>query len=314
MDLLDKVKTFPRKPGVYLFKNAKGEVLYVGKAIRLRDRVRSYFQKGRDDRPQIEFLVKRTKDVGFIVTDSEKEALLLENTLIKKHRPRYNLHLRDDKSYTSIRLSEHHEYPGISITRKVKKDDASYFGPYDSSLAAREAVDQITRFFKIRTCKDREFANRVRPCLKFDIGRCTAPCVGKVVKYDYDLQVEETIMFLSGRSSDLIKRLKLRMKDFSDRMEYEEAGRFRDAVEMLKSIIEKQKVVKHGGGDHDAIGIASDDGDVSICILKIRKGLLIDKRVFHSRSLLDEPRRGMKSHLSCWFLPSQKPFHRYPIF
>ncbi|MBT3182499.1 MAG: excinuclease ABC subunit UvrC [Deltaproteobacteria bacterium] len=292
MSLSEKVKTFPRKPGVYLFKNAKGEVLYVGKAIRLRDRVRSYFQKGRDERPQIEFLVKRTRDVEFIVTDSEKEALLLENTLIKKHRPRYNLHLRDDKSYVSIRLSDDHEYPGISITRKVKGDDASYFGPYDSSLAAREAVDQITRFFKIRTCKDREFANRIRPCLKYDIGRCSAPCVGKVVKDDYDLQVEEVLMFLSGRSSDLIRRLKLRMKESSGRLDYEDASRYRDAVTMLKSLIEKQKVVKHGGGDHDAIGIASDDGDISICILKVRRGLLIDKRIFHSHSSIDE-----RSHL-----------------
>lgn len=282
MNLPEKAKSFPRKPGVYLFRGAKDEVLYVGKAKSLRDRVRSYFLSGRDDRPQVAFLLKRTRDIEFIVTDSEKEALLLENTLIKRHRPRYNLQLRDDKSYVSIRIGAEHPFPGISLTRRAKKDGAIYFGPYDSSTAAREAVEQIVKFFRVRTCRDREFANRIRPCLKFDIGRCTAPCVKNVSIKDYERQVEEARMFLSGRSAELIKRLKEKMKRASEDMRYEDASRFRDAISMLKDVRERQKVVIHAGGDHDAIGLARKGDDVSICALRVRGGLLLERRVFHS--------------------------------
>ncbi len=198
MSLTEKISSFPRRPGVYLFRDASGAVLYVGKAKSLRDRVKSYFVAGRDDRPQIRFLLRRTADIDFIVTDTEKEALLLENTLIKEHRPRYNISLRDDKSYVSIRIGEEHGFPGISLTRRIRKDGARYFGPYDSGFAAREAVEAITRYFRVRSCTDTEFANRVRPCLKHDIGRCTAPCVGRVSNENYAAQVAQALMFLVG--------------------------------------------------------------------------------------------------------------------
>lgn len=289
MSLREKAQTFPKKPGVYLFKGAGDEVLYVGKAKILKNRISSYFGKGADSRPQVKFLIRRAKNIEFIVTDSEREALLLENTLIKKYRPKYNFELKDDKSYVSIRIGTDHEYPGIRTTRNIKRDGATYFGPYDSSLAAREAVEQIIKFFKVRSCKDREFANRVRPCLKRDIGRCTAPCVELVTKDEYEDQIEEARLFLSGKSTELIKRLRIKMKKASEDMLFEDAARMRDAVKMLRDVIKKQKVVKHQGGDHDAIALCSEGGMVTACILKVRGGLLIDRKAYFSASTIGEP-------------------------
>lgn len=287
MALAKKISAFPRKPGVYLFKDAGGEVLYVGKAVRLRDRVRSYFS-GSDERPQVAILIKHAADVEYIVTDTEREALLLENTLIKKHRPRYNIDLRDDKSYLSIRLGTGHDSPGIGLTRRPKADGATYFGPYDSSAAAREAVEQITRFFQVRSCSDREFSNRVRACIKHDIGRCTAPCVALVSQEEYGKQVEQAILFLSGRSQELLRILEGRMAHASKEERYEDAARLRDAIALLKGILEKQGVVRLGGGDHDAVGLARLGADAAICVLQVRGGALIGRRTFAFRDKAGE--------------------------
>lgn len=278
MTLFEKVSLFPRKSGVYLFKDAKGTVLYIGKAKRLRNRVRGYFIPGRDNRPQVAFLLKRTADIDFIVTDTEKEALLLENTLIKKHRPRYNVSLRDDKSYISICIDSKHDFPSITLTRRVLKDGATYFGPYDSATAARGALDLITRFFRIRTCADVEFANRVRPCLKHDIGRCTAPCVSRISREDYSRRVEEAELFLSGQSSKLISLLETEMQRASEDLHYEEAARLRDIMSLLHNLLEHQKVVRYGGSDHDVIGFTSQGERAAICSLKVRGGVLLAKR------------------------------------
>ncbi|MFH1830065.1 MAG: excinuclease ABC subunit UvrC [Pseudomonadota bacterium] len=297
MLLSDKIKSFPRRPGVYLFKNADNDVLYVGKAKSLRDRVRSYFGKGGDERPQVKFLIKRTLDIEFIVTDTEREALLLENTLIKRYKPRYNIDLRDDKTYVSIRIGAEHASPGISLTRRVKQDGALYFGPYDSSSAARQAVDQITRYFQIRTCSDREFANRVRPCLKYDIGRCTAPCVGKVSDQSYVLQVDEAKMFLSGRSRELANLLKEKMKDASSSQKYEDAARLRDAVDMLEGVMEQQAVVRRKGGDHDAVAMARSGKNSAICVMQVRAGALIGKRSFTFGQTCEDERGALEEFL-----------------
>lgn len=274
MTLAEKAQTFPHTPGVYLFKDGEDKVIYVGKAIDLRNRISSYFVEGRDTRPQIEFLIKRAKDISFIVTDSEKEALLLENTLIKEHRPRYNIHLRDDKSYASIRIGIDHLSPAIAVARQIKKDGARYFGPYDSSPAAREAVDRIVRAFRIRTCRDTEFRNRIRPCLKFDIGRCSGPCCDKITKEDYAASITDAIRFLSGLDDELIADLQSKMDVASHAMKYEEAARLRDAIAMMQTIQEKQKVVRFDGGDIDAFGIAKIAGRACISVLEIRGGLL----------------------------------------
>ncbi len=281
MSLADRAKKFPRRPGVYLFKNGGGDVLYIGKAKNLRNRIRSYFSKRADDRPQIIFLLKRARDVEFIVTDTEREALLLENTLIKKHKPRYNISLRDDKSYISIRLGVEHEAPRISLTRRVVKDGAKYFGPYDSSAAAREAVEQIVSFFRLRTCSDREYSNRVRPCLKHDIGRCSAPCTGFVSLEEYASQVEDAQMFLKGKSCELTNRLKGQMEVASSQMKYELAAHLRDVISMLDEIGEKQKVVRHGAGDHDVIALADTEFGRAICWMHVSGGTLTARKVYH---------------------------------
>lgn len=281
MQLKDKIKNFPRSPGVYLFKDANGKVLYVGKAKDLKKRIKNYFAKGRDNRPSVEFLIKRTRDIDFVVTDTEKEALFLENTLIKEHKPRYNIELKDDKSYISIRIGTDKEYPSIMLTRKVRKDGATYFGPYNSSLGAKEAIDLITRSFRLRSCRDGEFANRIRPCLKFDIGRCTAPCVGKVSLAEYAEQVNEACLFLSGKRNDLIRSIEEKMARASEDMNYEEAARLRDVVHMLKGLLEKQGVVRHGGGDLDAIGVYMQGQRAAVCVLSIRDGLLNAKKSFY---------------------------------
>lgn len=280
MDLSQKIKTFPRQPGVYLFRDARGQVLYVGKAKRLRDRVKSYFVPGRDERPQVTFLIRRTADIAVIVTDTEKEALLLENTLIKEHRPRYNISLRDDKSYTSIRIGVGHPFPNVALTRRIRKDGAVYFGPYNSAAAAREAVDLIVRAFCLRSCADVEFANRVRPCLKHDIGRCSAPCVGRISDGEYAARVEEAKLFLSGRSPELIRRLKEEMRGASSSLRYEEAARLRDVIALLRSLIERQKMVRHRGGDYDAVGLVREDGRAALCVLAVRGGTLLAARTW----------------------------------
>lgn len=279
MKLSQKVANFPRRPGVYLFKSSKGEVLYVGKAKSLRNRVGSYFKKPKEVGTKTEFLLRRASDIDFIVTDSEKEAFLLENTLIKKHKPRYNIQLKDDKTYVSIRLGTEHDFPGITIVRRVLKDGAGYFGPFVSSVSARETVEQVIRSFHIRTCSDREFANRVRPCLEFDLGRCSAPCVGKISKKDYCELISEAVMFLKGSRKELLSRLKERMRTASEELKYEDAARVRDAISMIEETLEKQKVVVHGGGDSDIISAAREDERVAVCLLTVRGGILTDRRM-----------------------------------
>ena len=277
--LSKKIAGLPKKPGVYLFKDAQGRVIYVGKAKNLRLRVRNYTRPGKDGRAQISFLMAKVRDLDFIVTATEKEALLLEGSLIKNHRPRYNLALRDDKSFVSLRVGTDHPSPGISLTRRPKKDRATYYGPYDSALAAREALDLITSHFQIRSCSDREFANRVRPCLQHDIGRCSAPCVSLVSPADYARQVSDVQMFLGGQSSELMRAIQLRMRSASATLDFEEAARWRDVIAMMRGIRQPQQVVKHGGGDCDVIALATLGDEVCVLALEVRRGVLIGKKI-----------------------------------
>ncbi|OGQ47934.1 MAG: excinuclease ABC subunit C [Deltaproteobacteria bacterium RIFCSPLOWO2_02_FULL_46_8] len=277
--LQEKIKNFPKSCGVYWMKDAAGHVLYVGKAKNLRSRVKSYFKKESKSRFQIDFLMRRTADIEFLVTDNEKEALLLENTLIKKHNPRYNFLLKDDKSYASLKLT-HHAFPALFITRDVVKDGSLYFGPYSSAGALRQTVDWLTKHFQLRTCSDHEFANRSRPCLEFHIGRCTAPCVGKVSAEKYASQVDEVKLFLSGQKKELIQKLKNRMTHASEGLRYEEAAHIRDLIAYAKETLEKQKVMHHGGKNYDCLGFAATKKESILCILVVRGGTLIDRLRF----------------------------------
>lgn len=222
-------------------KDAKGSVLYVGKAKNLRERLRAYFRKEEKGRYQIDFLMRRTKVIDYRICRSEQEALLLENNLIKKYQPRYNIHLKDDKSYASLKLNIRHPFPGLFVTRQIVKDGSLYFGPYPAAGALRQTLDLLTKHFQLRTCSDHEFANRSRPCLEYAIGRCSAPCVGKVSEENYAKQIEEARLFLEGREKELVRQLKERMKRASAEQAYEEAGRVRDLIFSIEETLAGQK-------------------------------------------------------------------------
>lgn len=241
MTLFEKVHSFPKSPGVYWMKSAGGEILYVGKAKNLKTRVQAYFKKEGKSRYQIDFLMRQVASIEYLVTANEKEALLLESRLIKKYKPRYNIELKDDKSYPSLKLNIEHSFPGLFITRNLVKDGSLYFGPYVSAGALRQTLDLLTKAFKLRTCFDSEFANRSRPCLEYDIGRCSAPCVGLVSQENYAKQIEGAKLFLGGKEKELVQLLKEKMRMASGAQVYEEAARLRDLIFSVKETLEGQR-------------------------------------------------------------------------
>jgi excinuclease ABC subunit C len=274
-----KIRAIPPRTGVYLMKDAGGSIIYVGKAKNLRSRIRNYFQ-GADTRAMVPFLVSRVRDLDFVVTNTEKEAFLLENTLIKEHRPRYNVIFRDDKTYYSLRLDTRQEFPAFQLVRKTKKDGARYFGPYPSGLAARETLKYLHRLFPLRTCKDREFATRRRPCIEYGIRNCVAPCVGLVGREEYRKYIDDAVLFLEGRETKLLDLLKERMAGAAENLEFEEAARLRDQVAAIETTVEKQRMVSADFKDQDVFGLHREDDQVQVCILCIREGKTLGTKKF----------------------------------
>ncbi len=260
-------------------KDDSGRVIYVGKAINLKKRVSSYFRAGGDSRYQIRFLMNRVAAIDWIVTDTEKEALILENNLIKEHRPRYNLSLRDDKTYFSLRLDPREEFPRFTIIRKVPRDGARYFGPYASASAAREVLKELCRYFPLRHYPLKSCRQRSRPCLYYQLKQCSAPCFGRIAPEEYSTLVEGACLFLSGRSSEIVRIYRERMNDAAQRLAYEEAGRYRDLIRAMETTVERQKVAAVGG-DSDVIGMASRGDMLQVSILFIRGGLLLGSRSY----------------------------------
>lgn len=281
-------KKFPTLPGVYLMQGEAGEILYVGKAKNLRSRLRSYFSVEGDGRAHIRFLMNRVREIETIVTDTEKEALILENTLIKKHRPRYNIQLRDDKTYVSIRLDPHEEFPALQVVRKVQRDGALYFGPYSSGSAVRETLKEIYRLFPLRHYPLATCRRRGRPCLFHQIGQCSAPCYGKIDRQQYHELVRGVTALLSGRESEVLTLLRERMGAAAAAMRFEEAATLRDQIRAIEQTVERQKVVEVGGGDQDVVGVHREGGEVEIAVLFIRQGKLIGRRSFALEWRLDE--------------------------
>lgn len=274
------LKKFPTASGVYLMKGSQGEVLYVGKAKQLRNRLRSYFSAAGDGRAHIRFLMNRVEAVETIVTDTEKEALILENTLIKKYRPRYNINLRDDKTYVSLRIDMREEFPTLQLVRRVKKDGARYFGPYSSSTAVRETLKLIYRIFPLRhhpleTCRRRD-----RPCLYHQIGQCSAPCHGLISPSEYGALVDGAVKLLAGREREVVTLLQQRMSAAAERLDYEQAARLRDQIQAIEQTVEQQKVADAGGGDQDVIGLHREGGEVELAILFVREGKVIGRRSY----------------------------------
>jgi excinuclease ABC subunit C len=275
------VDAFPAEPGVYMMKGARGDVLYVGKAKNLRARLRSYFSgSGADGRFLIPHLLQRVEDVECFVTTNEKEAFLLENTLIKKHKPRYNIRLRDDKTYVSLRLDPAAEYPRLEITRRRRKDGALYFGPYSSVKAVRETLNFLQRIFPLRLCKDTVFRNRARPCIYYDVGKCVAPCVRPVEKSEYEEMVRSVVLFLRGRADEAVKQLRQRMKEHSAGLAFEKAALVRDRIAAIEKTIEAQKVASVRQFDLDVVAQHAEEGRRIFVVLAYRKGLLEESRHF----------------------------------
>lgn len=256
MHLYEKLQLLPSEPGVYLMKNAESQVIYVGKAISLKDRVRSYFQTSRHQDLKTQQLVRDIADFEYIVTTSEKEALILEDTLIKRHQPRYNIRLKDDKRYPYIKFTNE-SYPRLEFTRKVERDGARYFGPYTDALAVRETMKLLQKIFRIRTCT-LEITKKVRqrPCLDHYLGLCDAPCVLAISELDYDHLLDEATDFLQGRHETLIQKLETEMLAASERLEFEKAARLRDQLVALQRLLSSQKVVDSNPVEQDLIGYA----------------------------------------------------------
>jgi excinuclease ABC subunit C len=279
MSLEDKILQLPASPGVYLMREADGTIIYVGKARNLRQRVRSYFNISGDSRFHVKFLMSRVADIEVILTDTEKEALLLENTLIKKHHPRYNLNLKDDKTYFSLRLDPREDFPRFTVVRKIPGDGARYFGPYSSASAAREVLRQMTRMFPLRHYPLPTCMARRRPCLYHQIGQCSAPCHGMISSQDYAALTESATMFLEGKGRLLVAEFRRRMAEAADGMRYEEAARWRNLLISIRVTVEKQKVVLRGG-EVDVIGFHRKGGRIELAILFIRGGVMSGSRLF----------------------------------
>ena len=284
---VDAVTHFPAAPGVYLMKDAAGTVLYVGKARNLRARVRSYFGAAADGRYQIPALMGRVATIDFIVTDTEKEALILENTLIKEHRPRYNIELRDDKTYFSLRLDPAEEFPRLTVIRRVKPDGARYFGPYASAATAREVMNQLSRIFPLRHYPLETCRRRKRPCLFHQIRQCSAPCVGFISREEYALLVEGTVLFLDGRSRAVLDLIRQRMNEAAAGERYEEAARCRDLIRATETTVEKQKMVL-AGGEADIFGLCRQGNSLEVALLHLRGGRIIGSRQFTTPWELDD--------------------------
>ncbi len=276
----DNIKNAPRAPGVYIMKDRDGKVIYVGKAKNLRTRIRSYLNRT-DKRFMIPFLASRIDGVEFIVTNTEKEALILENNLIKEHRPRYNVYFRDDKTYFSIRIDlKQTPFPRFQLVRQVKNDGASYFGPYPSSSAAKETLHFLQPIFPLRTCSDREFKSRTRPCLEYQIRRCLAPCIGLADSDFYAEIVRDSIAFLEGKEKRLLADLSSRMKSAADRMIFEEAAFLRDRIAAIETTLEKQRILSAKFKDQDVFGFYREADQTQALVLHIRKGKLLGKKAF----------------------------------
>ncbi|SJZ65877.1 Excinuclease ABC subunit C [Trichlorobacter thiogenes] len=285
MELRDTIRSFPTSPGVYLMRDTAGTILYVGKARNLRQRVSNYFGNT-DGRPQVRFLMARVATIEFTITDTEKEALLLENTLIKQHQPRYNLNLKDDKTFFSLQIDLHKPFPRFQVVRKVSRDGARYFGPYASASAAREVLRQLQRMFPLRHYPLKSCMNRPRPCLYHQIGQCSAPCHKLISAEEYGLLVEGAVLFLEGKSKDLVAGFKTRMKDAAEGMRYEEAARWRDLLRAIDTTLEHQKMVSQGG-DSDILGLASNGDSLTVAVLFVRGGNLSGSTALHGSGGLD---------------------------
>ena len=293
----EELKKLPDKPGVYIMKDKDGEIIYVGKAISLKNRVRQYFRSSKNDPPKVKTMVKHIEEFEYIIVDNEVEALILEANLIKKHKPKYNILLRDDKQYPYIKVTTNEKYPRVLKTRKVLKDGAKYFGPYPSAYAVNDTIDIIRNLYPIRTCNQNLEKNqrKTRPCLNYYIGRCLGPCQGNVDEELYNSMIDEIIMFLSGKEDKLIKIIEDKMIKASENLDFESAAKYRDQMNSLNTILEKQKIVSPNLVDQDVIGMAKGVDEVCIQVFFIRTGKVVGREHFILSDTFNEERKEILS-------------------
>jgi len=293
-----KLANLPKKPGVYMMKDKAGKIIYIGKAKILKNRVSSYFHSRAGHDPKTAILVSKIHDVDLLVTDSEIEALILEANLVKEHKPRYNVSLKDDKRYPYIRFTLNEPFPRLMVVRRVANDGARYFGPYTNVTGMRRTLRFLMRHFKIRSCNyeiPSSTGRKYKVCLDYHIGRCNGPCEDLESREEYARHVESVILFLSGRRTDLVNRLKDQMAAASDDLRFEDAARLRDTIEAMESVHEKQKVDSADSVDRDVVAYARQHGDASTIVMQIREGILIGRQDFQ---LHIDPRIGDSDLLS----------------
>jgi excinuclease ABC subunit C len=278
--VLARLETLPNAPGCYLFRDTKGVIVYVGKARNLRSRVRQYFAAGSTDyRYFVPLLEKVLGDVETVVTETEKEAVLLEDSLIKEHKPRYNVRLRDDKTYLSIKLDLRADWPRLEVVRRPSADKAQYYGPYPSATAARRTLKLVNKHFKLRTCDDATMASRTRPCLEYQIKRCPAPCVYEVDRESYGQQARFVGLFLEGKNDELAKGIEADMKTAAKSLAFERAAQLRDQLSAIREVQERQRVSEVSDRDRDVVGIYREGDAVALAVLVVRAGFVRDTQV-----------------------------------
>lgn len=282
-DIEEELKKLPKKPGVYIMHDKKDEIIYVGKAISLKNRVRQYFQSSRNLTPKIVQMVSRITRFEYIITDSELEALVLECNLIKEHRPKYNTMLKDDKNYPYIKVTVNEAFPRVMLAREQKKDKAKYFGPYTSGKAVKDTIDLLQKIYRIRTCSRNlpRDIGKERPCLYYHIKQCDAPCAGYISEQEYKEAIHHVLEFLNGNFSNVIKGLEQKMKEASMALEFEEAATYRDLIASVKHIAIKQKVASTSMEDRDILGIARAGDEAVVQVFFIRDGRLIGREHFY---------------------------------
>ena len=278
-DIQEELKKLPKSPGVYIMRDGNDEILYVGKAVSLKNRVRQYFQSSRGKSAKIMQMVERIHRFEYIVTDSELEALVLENNLIKENRPRYNTMLRDDKTYPYIKVTVKEPYPRIFLTRQMKKDKARYFGPFSSAGAVRSTLELMYKVFQIRDCSrvlPRDMG-KGRPCLNYHIHQCGAPCMGLISEAEYRSHVEEALEFLGGRFDPVLRRLREEMLNASETLAFERAAEIRDLIQSVEHVAQKQKITSEGLEDRDIIALGRDEREAVVQVFFVREGRMVGR-------------------------------------
>ena len=296
----EELKKLPSKPGVYLMHDEEDTIIYVGKAVSLKNRVRQYFQSSRVRSSKIEQMVSKISRFEYIVTDSELEALVLENNLIKEHQPKYNTMLKDDKTYPFIKVSIAESYPRVFLSRSMKKEKAKYYGPYTSAKAVKDTIDFIQKLFQLRTCNRNlpKDIGKGRPCLNYHIGQCNAPCQGLISQEAYQEQVNKAIRFLEGDHEQVIQMLEKKIKDAAERMDFESAMEQRDLLESIQQISQKQKITQSDGEDRDILAVATDEQDAVVQVFFVRGGKLIGRDHFYLRVAMNDTKSNI---LNSWY-------------